>query len=83
MNFKESSYFKGESCDSKPVKRTNVDADKKCFYCKKQTHMIKNCKTRIVAEKGNNNLKQMLLPTKKTICGSFDSLRNIKLHMVC
>lgn len=50
MNFRESSYFKGESSESKHVKRTNVDANKKCFYCKKQRHMIKNCKTRIVAE---------------------------------
>ena len=64
INFRESSYFKGERSTPSLLKGTNVDAHKKCFYYKKQRHVIKNCKTRIVGKKGNKNLKQMLLPTQ-------------------
>jgi len=62
-NFRKKPYFnkktnirrgyKGESSNSKLFKK-NIVVDKKCFYCKKPRHLIKDCKTRIAAKRSNN-----------------------------
>jgi hypothetical protein len=47
------SNFKGES-NSRPFEKKNLDADKRCFYCKKLGHLIKDCRNQIATEKRNN-----------------------------
>ena len=62
-NFKTSSDSKGESSGYKPFEKKILATEKKCFYCKKPGHHIKDCRARIAAEKGNNTRQTSLATT--------------------
>ena len=62
-NFKTSSDSKGESSGSKPFEKKILAIEKKCFYCKKPGHHIKDCRARIATEKGTNTRQTSLATT--------------------
>jgi len=53
-NFKKSSDSKGENSGSKPFEKKSSLAEKKCYYCKKIGHHIRDYRTRIAEEKTNS-----------------------------
>ncbi|KAG0600944.1 hypothetical protein M758_11G072700 [Ceratodon purpureus] len=62
-NFSRNSEFKGEGSSYTPLEKKNLPAEKKCFYCKKPGHHIKDCRARIAAEKARNTRQTNLATT--------------------
>ena len=66
-NFRISSDSKGESSGYKPLEKKILAKEKKCFYCKKPGHHIKDCRARIAAEKSNNARQTNLATTNNKL----------------